>query len=66
MIGAVGAGGGDGVFTNWFIPGISARRRPSDLEPVEAAESDPDAAAVTRDPLGEAILEADAADELPE
>ena len=66
MIGAVGAGDDDGVFTNWLIPGISARRRPSDLAPVEAADSDPDAAAVTRDPPIEAMLDVDAADGLPE
>jgi hypothetical protein len=66
MIGDTGAGGDEGVFTNWLIPGISARRRPSDLDPVGVADVDPDAAAVRRDPPIEAMLDVDAADGLPE
>ena len=63
-IGSGGAGGGDGVFTIWLIPGISARRRPSDREPAGAADVDPDAAAVTRDDPSAVVLEAVAADRL--
>jgi hypothetical protein len=70
MTGDVGAGGGgeggDGVSTNWLMPGISERRRPSDLEPVEVADVDPDVAAVARDGLSAAMLEVDAPDGLPE
>ena len=61
MTGSVGAGeagGGGGVVTIWLISGISARSRPSDREPVGAADPDPDAAAVTRDDPSAAVLEA--------
>lgn len=69
MTGAVGfggGGGGDGVLTIWLISGISARRRPSDLEPAGEADADPDAAAVTREDPSAAVLEAVAADRLLE
>lgn len=66
MTGKVGAGGAGGVFTIWFIPGISARRRWSDLEPDEVADVDPDAAAVTREDPSEAVLEVIAVGELPD
>ena len=65
-VGSGGGGGGGGVLTIWLIPGISARRRPSDREPVEAADADPDAAAVTRDEPSAVVLEAVAADRLLE
>ena len=61
-----GTGVGDGVLTIWFISGISARRRPSDLEPAEEADADPDAAAVTRDAPNAVVLEAVATDRLLE
>jgi hypothetical protein len=67
MTGSVGAGGGGaGVLTIWLISGISASRRPSDLEPAGEADVDPDAAAVTRDDPTAVVLEAVAADRLLE
>ena len=60
MTGSVGTGGDDGVLIIWLISGISARRCLSDREPDEEADPapDPDAAAVTRGGLSEAVLEA--------
>jgi hypothetical protein len=54
------------VFTIWLIPGISARRRPSDREPAGEADVDPDAAPVTRDDPSAVMLEAVAVDRLLE
>ena len=54
------------MLTIWLISGISARRRPSDLEPAGEADVDPDAAAVTRDDPSDAVLEVLAAGGLPD
>ena len=65
-----GVGAGVGVdevgVMSWFISGISARSRPSDLEPAEEVDAEPDAAAVTRDDPSEAVLEVLAAAGLPD